>query len=89
MINLKDSSKPSGPVMVGNLKITIDRDLCIGAATCNSIAAHTFGLDDDSKAVILDTSGKDSEEAIIEAARSCPVAAILIQRANGERVYPK
>lgn len=86
---LLDQSKPSGPVTVGNLKISIDRDLCIGAATCNAVAAHTFGLDDDSKAIVLDTAEQDTEEAIIEAARGCPVAAIIIERINGEKIFPK
>ncbi len=83
----KDASKPSGPVVVGNLTITVDRDLCIGAATCNAIAGKTFHIDDEAKAIILDTAGQDSEDAIIEAARGCPVAAIIIERA-GQRIAP-
>lgn len=85
----KDASKPSGPVIVGGLKVTVDRDLCIGAATCNAIASKAFHLDDDAKAIILDSADQEKEEAIIEAARGCPVAAIIIERTNGQKVFPQ
>ncbi len=85
----KDPNRPSGPVQIRNLKVHIDRDLCIGAATCAAIASHTFGLDSEAKAIVLDTAGKDSDEVIIDAARGCPVAAIIIENEKGERVYPK
>lgn len=84
----KDSTKPSGPVQVGNLVVSVDRDLCIGAATCNAIAHRAFALDADSKAIVLDSSGQETEHTLIEAARGCPVAAIIIQRGNGDKVFP-
>lgn len=86
---VKDPAKPSGPVQIRNLKVHIDRDLCIGAATCNAIAHHTFELDGESKAVVLDTAEQDTDEVIMEAARGCPVAAIIIENENGEKMYPK
>lgn len=81
--------KPSGPVAVGDLTITVDRDLCIGAATCAAIAEKAFGLDEDAKAIILDTADQEKEETIIEAAKSCPVLAIIIEDKTGKRVFPK
>lgn len=88
-IKTKDPNKPSGPVKVRKLKIKVDRDLCIGAATCAAIAAHTFHLDAETKAVILETAEQDTDEAIIDAAKGCPVAAIIIEDENGNKVYPK
>lgn len=85
----KDSANPSGPVTVRKLKVRVDRDLCIGAATCVAIASKTFILDSQAKAIILDTVEQDSDEAIIDAAKGCPVAAIIIEDENGERVFPK
>lgn len=79
-MKFKDAAKPSGPVIVGNISVRVDRDLCIGAATCNSVAHKAFGLDDESKSVILATAEEDSEETILEAARACPVAAIIVER---------
>lgn len=88
-IKLNDPSNPSGPARVRKLKIKVDRDLCIGAATCAAIAAHTFHLDAEAKAVILETAEQDTDEAIIDAAKGCPVAAIIIEDENGNKIYPK
>lgn len=86
---LKDSKNPSGPAKVRKLTVKVDRDLCIGAATCAALAVNTFALDDEAKAVILETIEQDTDETIIEGARACPVAAIIIENEKGERVYPK
>ncbi len=85
---LKDPNNPSGPVTVRSLTVHVDRDLCIGAATCVAIAPKTFLMDSDAKAVIIATAEEDTDETIIDAARSCPVAAIIIKNEKGEQVYP-
>ena len=86
--NLKDPQKPSGPVQVRNLKFWVDRDLCIGAATCVAIAPKTFVLDSEAKAIILNTVEEDTDAMIIDAAKGCPVAAIIIENEKGEKVFP-
>ena len=85
----KDPHNPSGPISVRNLRVRVDRDLCIGAATCSAVASLTFALDEHNKAVILDTIEQESDQQIIEAAQSCPVLAIIIENEKGERVFPK
>ena len=35
------------------MKIIVDRDACIGAASCVALAAKTFGLDGEGKVFIL------------------------------------
>ena len=85
---LKDPQNPSGPVRVRNLKIRVDRDLCIGAATCVAIATKTFLLDSEAKAVILNTLEQDADNIIIDAAKGCPVAAIIIENDKGQRIFP-
>lgn len=87
-MNPKDPQNPSGPLKIKDLTVKIDRDLCIGAATCSAIASKTFGLDEHSKAILLDTVGEDKNEQIIEAAKSCPVLAIIIENEKGERIFP-
>lgn len=87
--NLKDPNNPHGPVKVRNLTVTVDKDLCIGAATCVAIAPHTFHLDSEAKAIVLETADNDTDETIIDAARGCPVAAIVIHDENGQQVYPE
>lgn len=71
-------------------KVKVDRDLCIGAATCVAIAPNTFELDSEGKAVIKKKDGSltsdfvkyedinDAEENVLNAAKSCPVNAIVV-----------
>ncbi len=88
-LNLKDPKNPSGPIAILGHKIYVDRNLCIGAASCVAIAPNAFALDDEQKAVILDTADHETMETIILAAQSCPVEAIIIENERGERVWPK
>lgn len=85
----KDSAHPSGPVNTNGLKVKVDRDLCIGAATCVAVASRAFGLDSEAKAIILDSADKEITETIIEAAKSCPTMAIIIEDERGQRIFPK
>lgn len=66
----------------------IDRNLCIGAATCVAIAPRAWALDNEAKAIILDTATEESDEALIEAAKGCPVLAIFITDASGKQIFP-
>lgn len=87
--NLLDSQNPSGPSQIRNWKVKVDRDLCIGAGTCVAIAPKTFLLDSEAKAVILKTAQEDTDSVILDAAKGCPVAAIIIEDDKGSRVFPK
>ena len=73
---------------VGNVHIHIDRGLCIGAASCVAVAPRAFNLDNEAKAIILPTISEETDETIIDAAKSCPVAAIIITERNGKQVFP-
>lgn len=87
---IKDVNKPSGPVTLkSGHKVWVDRNLCIGAATCIAVSPKTYDLDDEAKAVILNSVDEDTIENVIESARACPVAAIIIEDAQGNRVFPK
>lgn len=66
----------------------IDRNLCIGAATCVAIAPKAWSLDDEAKAIILDTAEEETDETLLEAAKGCPVMAIFITDENGKQLYP-
>ncbi len=69
-------------------QIKIDRNLCIGAATCVAIAPKAFNLDNEAKAILLPTAEEESDQTILEAAKSCPVAAIILYDETGKQVYP-
>ena len=87
---LKDPQKPSGPVVLkSGYKVWVDRSLCIGAATCIAVSPKTYVLDQEAKAVILESADEDTIENIIESAKACPVAAIIIEDEKGNRVFPK
>lgn len=61
------------------MKITIDKQKCIGCGTCVAIAPKSFKLTDDSKAEPIEPpTGGDSQDKIKDAAESCPVTAITI-----------
>lgn len=66
----------------------IERNLCIGAATCVALAPKAWALDDEAKAIILDTADQESDESLIEAARGCPVMAIIITDETGKQIFP-
>ncbi len=86
-MNPQDPQKPFGPVAIGDVEITVDKDTCIGAGACIAMAAHTYALNNDGKAVILDTATEDTEDMIIDSARSCPVQAIKLKRiSTGEDI---
>ena len=74
--------------MAKKYRITIDRNLCIGAASCVALAMKTFALDDENKAIVLEGEG-DPPDAIKLAAESCPTKAIvLVDEDTGEQEYP-
>lgn len=78
-----------GPKKIHDWKIYIDRKLCIGAATCVAIASKTFELDSEAKAVFLDSKDIEAREVLLDAAKACPVAAIIIEDTDKKRVFPK
>lgn len=84
-------------------KIVVDRNLCIGAATCVVTAETVFELDAENKAVIKQGQGVKnsgpaarnvledqsvSDETIRLAAESCPTRAIFLYDAAGKLIYP-
>ncbi len=69
-------------------KIVVDRDACIGAAPCVTVAPGVFQMDDENKAYIVDPKGAD-DETILLAAQACPVQAILLYDDEGKQIYPE
>ena len=69
------------------MKVKVVRDLCIGVGNCVAYAPTVFELDTENKAVILDPSSVD-DDTLLEAAKSCPESAILIEDNEGNQLYP-
>ncbi|MFH0852990.1 MAG: ferredoxin [bacterium] len=72
-------------------RIELDEETCISAASCVALADKTFKLNDEGKIEFVnpDQSKGDTDEMIIEAARSCPVDAIRLFNKKGKRIWPK
>ncbi|MFA5106732.1 MAG: ferredoxin [Patescibacteria group bacterium] len=70
------------------MKIQVQRDLCISAASCVAVAPGVFQLDTEGKVYVVDPKGAD-EATILEAARSCPVQCITITDDAGKQLYPE
>lgn len=83
-----EANDPKVKRKIRKLTMRIDRDLCIGAATCIALAPKAWALDDEAKAIILDTASEESDQALLDAAKSCPVMAIFITDENGKQLYP-
>ena len=63
----------------GQMKITVDRDRCVGSAYCLRIAPATFDVGDDGIAVVLDADVTGTQAAAArEAEADCPSMAISI-----------
>lgn len=85
------------------LRVKVDPDLCIGAASCVTIAMQYFELNADNKAAVKDPAlPMDPEvyerelevtdaqkEMIIMAAQSCPTLAIFVYDENGKQLFPE
>lgn len=86
----KDDTKPAGPITLKNgWTVEVDQNICIGAAPCTAMAPNTFALDDAGKAAILQSVDQDDQETILNAARSCPVSAIIVKDDTGKVVFPE
>ena len=74
--------------MARKLKITVNPNVCVGNAMCETYATHTFALNDDRQSSVINPEG-DPEELVLEAAENCPVSAITVEDADtGEQLFP-
>ncbi len=64
------------------MQIKIDRELCKGSGSCEFHAPHTFDLDAECKAVVIEAPG-DPLQAIRNAAEGRPTYAIQIDEPRG------
>lgn len=68
--------------------VEIDRELCIGAASCLAVTPDGFELDEENKARVKPHWKNLSDEELLQAAKACPVMAIYLYGQDGQRVYP-
>lgn len=85
--NSVPKNNPTTPKPLKIAKIVVDRNLCIGAASCVAVAPGVFELDSENKAIVYNAKGAD-DETILLAAKSCPTQAILLFDENGNQIFP-
>lgn len=85
------------------LRVKVAPDLCIGAASCVTIAMQYFELNADNKAAVKDPAlpldpevyerelevTDAQKEMIIMAAQSCPTLAIFVYDEDGKQLFPE
>ena len=71
------------------VKVVIDRNKCIGAASCVSVAPEGFDLDDEGKAVLKRTCVNLDDETLLMAAKVCPTRSIFVYDEKGRQIYPE
>jgi ferredoxin len=62
------------------MKVSVDRDKCVGAGQCVNAAPETFGQEEENGIVVLleDAPPFGRREAVQQAARLCPARAITL-----------
>ncbi len=62
------------------MKVTVDQENCIGCGVCSEMSPDIFELNDEDLAqVTVEQIDANHEEPCREAARECPVEAIIIE----------
>ncbi len=68
------------------MRITTDRDRCIGSGNCAFYAPSTFDLDDELKVVVRSGAEDASQDPVADiraAVEGCPVNALALDEGSG------
>jgi len=76
-----------------DLAVDVDKSLCIGCCSCETIAPKVFAVDKlkmiNPKSQVYNQYGA-SEEKIMDAAETCPTHAIQVdEKKSGRKIYPR
>jgi len=72
---------------VGDLKIRIDRGLCVGFGDCIEVAPEAFRLDDEGVAVFTQPD-EVARQRLVAACDACPVDALTVWDEKGAQIVP-
>ena len=72
---------------VGDLRVRIDRTLCVGFGDCITEAPEAFVLDDTGTAVFVNPDSIERER-LLRACDACPVDAITVWNTAGTQIVP-
>ena len=60
------------------MRVTVDRELCVGSGACEVLAPDVFEVDDDGAVQVLQAEPDDTD-AVRQAAQQCPTRALTIE----------
>jgi ferredoxin len=72
---------------VGDLRVRIDRTLCVGFGDCITEAPDAFVLDDTGTAVFVNPDSVERDR-LLRACDACPVDAITVWNTAGTQLVP-
>lgn len=72
---------------VGELRVRIDRTLCVGFGDCITEAPEAFVLDESGVAVFVKPDDVERER-LLRACDACPVDAITVWNSDGAQIVP-
>jgi ferredoxin len=72
---------------IGDLRVAIDRSLCVGFAQCVDVAEEAFEVGDD-EVVEFVRPEQVSRDRLIEACGACPVEALKVFDSDGNQLVP-
>jgi ferredoxin len=72
---------------VDDLRVRIDRLLCVGFGDCVDAAPQAFALDEESVAVFARPEHIEREQ-LLEACAACPVDALTVWDSDGKKLVP-
>lgn len=72
---------------VGELRVRIDRTLCVGFGDCITAAPEAFVLDADGVAVFAKPDAVERDR-LLRACDACPVDAITVWNETGSQIVP-
>lgn len=66
------------------MKVSVDRQKCVGHGICEELLPDVFEVQDDGIAIVLDGVSTADEGELLQAAAQCPARAILLTRHTEE-----
>lgn len=72
---------------VGDVDVTIEREMCIGSGACVKVAPELYEIDDESLVAFRADAQDPGEKVVVESAQVCPVEALIVKK-NGEQIVP-
>ena len=61
------------------MKVRVDKETCVGDETCVDECPEVFEMQGDVAAAKMETVSKELEKKVEEAAKNCPVEAIIVE----------